>query len=246
MWGGIQLWFCLWSLVEDLVGSTVLIFQMGHVGSSVIVIFCGGAYGELSLGFYGRVCVEFSFFSVCGGVWCFMEGLVGNSFSCGEYSLEFYGRACGEFSLGFVGGGLWGVQIDVLWGGGGTRLQWSSGKLCECLNLYPVLLCLHHDCIVITGIDAPSLTGKSGTHPCSPVRKWLPFLRQNTDFSAQNNPFFVIKHWLFSLKWTPFFGGKTLTFQPKWTPLFMVKHWTSKLTLFLQILRGEYQDTLFF
>ncbi len=51
---------------------------------------------------------------------------------------------------------------------------------------------------------APSLTRKSGTHPCFPVWKWPPFLRQNTDFSAQNDPFFTIKHWLFSPKWITF------------------------------------------
>ncbi len=45
---------------------------------------------------------------------------------------------------------------------------------------------------------------KSGTHPCFAIWKWPPFLRQNTDFSAQNNLFFTIKHWLFCSKWTPF------------------------------------------
>ncbi len=73
---------------------------------------------------------------------------------------------------------------------------------------------------------------KSGTNHCSLVSKWLPFSRQNTDFSAENDPFFAIKHWLFSSKWTPLFGDKTLTFQPKWTPFFTVKQWTSKLTPF--------------
>ncbi len=52
---------------------------------------------------------------------------------------------------------------------------------------------------------APSLTGKSGTHPCSPVWKWPPILWQNTDFSAQNDPFFVVIHWM-----NPPFQGKTL------------------------------------
>ncbi len=85
---------------------------------------------------------------------------------------------------------------------------------------------------------APSLTVKSGTHPCSSVWKCPPFLWQNTDFSTQNNPFFGIKHWLFSPKWTPFFYGKTLTFQIKWTFLFTVKHWTSKLTCFSPNLRN--------
>ncbi len=94
---------------------------------------------------------------------------------------------------------------------------------------------------------APSLTGKSGTHPCSPVWKWPPLLWQNTDFSAQNDPFFSIKYRLFSPKWTPLFCGKTLTFEPKWTPFFTVKHWTSKLTsFFIQIQGGEYQNTTFF
>ncbi len=54
--------------------------------------------------------------------------------------------------------------------------------------------------------------------------KMTPFLWQNTYFLAQNDPFFAIKHWLFSPKWTsllavntdfsaqmnPPFHGKTL------------------------------------
>ncbi len=45
-------------------------------------------------------------------------------------------------------------------------------------------------------IPAPSLTEKSGTHPCSRF-KMIPLLRQNTYFLAQNGPFLVIKHRLF-------------------------------------------------
>ncbi len=62
--------------------------------------------------------------------------------------------------------------------------------------------------------------------------KIIPFLQQNTDFSAQNDPLFTIKHWLFIPKWSPLCCGKTLTFQPKWTLLFTLKHRTSTLTPF--------------
>ncbi len=64
---------------------------------------------------------------------------------------------------------------------------------------------------------APSLTGKSGTHPSSPVWKWPPFLQQNTDVSSQMNPLF---------------HGKTVDIKIK--------------PLFLQIQGGKYQNTPLF
>ncbi len=79
-------------------------------------------------------------------------------------------------------------------------------------------MCLHcllcYTVIHITG-PTPSLTGKSGTHPL--------FLQLNTDFSAQNNPFFVIKQ-TFQSTMNPLFCGKTWTFQPQNNPIFTVKH----------------------
>ncbi len=44
-------------------------------------------------------------------------------------------------------------------------------------------------CMLELAFPAPSLTGKSGINPCSPVWKWPPFVWQYADFSAQNNPF---------------------------------------------------------
>ncbi len=82
----------------------------------------------------------------------------------------------------------------------GLQQIWSVCKIC--VGLHP----------------APSLTGKSGTYPCSPVWNLPPLLRQNTDFSAQNDPFFAIKHWLFSPKRTPFFVVKHWLFSPNGHP----------------------------
>ncbi len=48
--------------------------------------------------------------------------------------------------------------------------------------------------------------------------KMIPFLRQNTDFSAQNDPFFEIKYQLFSRKWTSFFVVKYWLFSPNEPP----------------------------
>ncbi len=79
---------------------------------------------------------------------------------------------------------------------------------------------------------ARSLTGKSGTHPCSPVWKWPPFLWQNTDFSAQNDPFFTIKTQTFQSKMNPLFEVKHWLFSRNGPHFFTVKHWTSKLTSF--------------
>ncbi len=71
--------------------------------------------------------------------------------------------------------------------------------------------------------EASSLTGKSGTHPCSPVWKWSPFLWQNTDFSAQNDPFFAIKLKTFQSKMNPLFCSKTFDFSAQMNPLFHSK-----------------------
>ncbi len=49
--------------------------------------------------------------------------------------------------------------------------------------------------------------------------KMIPFLQQNTDFSAQNN-LFCDKKLTFHLKMNPLFCGKTLTFQRKMNPPF--------------------------
>ncbi len=65
---------------------------------------------------------------------------------------------------------------------------------------------------------------------CYQVWKWPPFLRQNTDFSAQNDPFYMIKHWLFCPKWTPLFEVKHWLLSPNEPPFLTLKHWTSKLT----------------
>ncbi len=62
--------------------------------------------------------------------------------------------------------------------------------------------------------------------------KWPPILQQNTDFSAQNGPFFVIKHWLFSSKSIPlFFAVKHWLFSPN-EPLFHRKTLDIKITPF--------------
>ncbi len=75
----------------------------------------------------------------------------------------------------------------------------------------------------------------------------------------ENDPLFATKHWLssskrplfrdktltFQFKTNPFFWGKILTIQHKWTPFSMVKDWTAKLNLFLQIHKGEHQNTPF-
>ncbi len=92
---------------------------------------------------------------------------------------------------------------------------------------------------------APSLTRKNGIHPSSPVWKWPLFSRQSTDVFSSKRPLICDKALTFQSKMNPLFCGKTLTCQPKWTPIFTVKHWTSKITPFLQIHEGEYQNTLF-
>ena len=68
-------------------------------------------------------------------------------------------------------------------------------------------------------LPASSLLWISGTHVCSPVWKRPPFTWQNTDFSAQDDPFFMVKHWFFHPKWTPFFCVNT-DLNP-WIPQFL-------------------------
>ncbi len=57
------------------------------------------------------------------------------------------------------------------------------------------------------------------------------FCSKTLDFSAQNDPFFMIKQW-FSVQNDPLFCGKTLTFQSQMNPLFHGKTRTSNLTPF--------------
>ncbi len=68
---------------------------------------------------------------------------------------------------------------------GGRRVEISSSGSAALKE--PTVHELHN-------IPAPSLTEKNGTHPCSPVENDPPFWQHNTDFSAQTDPFFVIKH----------------------------------------------------
>ncbi len=78
-------------------------------------------------------------------------------------------------------------------------------KKCTCSGVWSKL-CLNH--LYTLTIMYPRLRlslEKSSTHPCPPVWKLPPVLWQNTDFSAQNNPF----------------CNKTTTFQSKMNPFLL-------------------------
>ncbi len=99
--------------------------------------------------------------------------------------------------------------------------------------------------------SAPSLTGKSVTHPCPPVwklspfcgktlicqLKTTPFSRSNIDFSAHMKPLFTVKH--LTSKLTPFSPNSW-----RWVPKYPFFLWKSESWIFYKKKRPLYSRIL--
>ncbi len=98
--------------------------------------------------------------------------------------------------------GLVGVQDDLLWQCDNIFNIYHYGNIVRC-------------CTKCDDSPAPSLTGNSGTHPCSPIWKCPPFFVAKYRFFSSKRPLFRDKTLTFQSKMNPLFFNKALTFQAK-------------------------------
>ncbi len=105
----------------------------------------------------------------------------------------------GFWQIRFMAGwGFWQITCPV------SELLWTTWEAPRGFLLTGALLLKRWVIGQADTAPALSLTGKSGTHPCSPVWKLCLFCNKTLTFGSKMNHLFAVKHRLFSSNEPPF------------------------------------------